>query len=97
MSKKPKNKHIQSLLALALGRAEYERTNQDRVLLALAGAAKTSKEGWVSAYRLMEVGGLEYGRRVRELRADKGIPIECRIDPEHKGKTNWWQYRLVQK
>lgn len=50
---------------------------------------------WVdgSALSTAECGGSEGKRRLRELREEKGWPIECR---PHPGSATAWQYRLVE-
>ena len=50
----------------------------------------TANGGWVSGARLTYAGGSEGLRRVRELRTEKGWPVERKATPSGPG----WLYRI---
>jgi hypothetical protein len=52
--------------------------------------------GWVSARVLDEVAGFNFGRRLREARAE-GIKWEWQYVPRRPKGTRWTEYRLIKK
>ncbi len=76
---------------LAAERIEPKRETRKAKVLALLRAANGD---WVDGHDIASpgVGGSEGLRRLRELRADNGWPIERRPHPQHDTS---WQYRLT--
>lgn len=74
-----------------VGAAQIE-PNRGTKKAAVLGLLRRADGGWVAGEAVTEVGGQEGTRRLRELRADDGWPIERRPDPTGVGR---FQYRLA--